>query len=852
MARAEPRLAQSVSAAQQHTTAVPLGGLTCDHCEKTVERALLAVAGVRTASASHVTQTASVEFDPSVATVDELRAAVQDAGYGPPPAPQLVAISQARPGVKSRPDSVAREAAPRPVETTFQVSGMTCASCVRTVERAALRLAGVNACDVLLSDGTARVDHDPEGAPATAIIAAIRSVGYEASVEGSSVGSGVGESHGTFKRRLAVSAALTIPLFIVAMSHGRLGIGPMPWLQLALALPAVAYGGAPFYRAAWNRARHGTCDMNTLITVGTLTAFAHSLIVTVRSGWTATGGQPPVYFETSAAIVTLVLLGRVLEARARRRTSEAIRRLLSLQEGRVRVRRNGTELQVGPDEVHTGDEVLVGPGERVPVDGKVLEGRAAVDESPLTGESVPSDKRHGSRVLSGSLNLDGHLAVRAESAGNETHLARIVDFVRRAQTSKSEAARLADRIAAVFVPAVLVTAAVTLAVWLLAGSEPERVRMAVNCAVSVLIIACPCALGLATPAALTVAIGRAAEQGVLVRDGRVLETTKRVDTVVFDKTRTLTLGKFSIRDRALFGGASEASVARATGSIEHLSEHPVAQALAVLDGGRPAHVSAFRALTGAGAQGTVEGRRWVVGKPDLLAERGVSCSAATPWIERWRRAGLTVVLVARDGELAGAFGLGDCIHPQASQAVSLLRRRGIRVLMLSGDNPAVADRIAAEAGLDEVVAGVLPVDKAAKIRELQDQGATVAMVGDGINDAPALAQADLGIAIGAGADVAIESADIILQGGDPRDVSWTVELGQNTQRTIRQNYAWAFGYNVLGVPVAAGALYPWLGLLLSPVLASGAMALSSLSVVGNSLRLRHSLSGIGGRNPPQT
>ncbi len=823
-------------------TVVELAGLTCGGCERTVEGALLAVDGVTAASASRETQSAEVEFDPDAATIGDLRAAVSDAGFAPRASPRLVAIGPAGPEMPSEP----APRAPRPPAevsaTTFRISGMTCASCVATVERAVLRLTGVQSCEVALAEGSARVEHDAIRASPDAIIAAISSAGYKGAVETSPHSSADPGKDSAMTRRLAVSAALTLPLLVIAMSHGRLGIGAVPWLQFGLALPVLAYGGLPFYRAAWKRARHGSCDMSTLVTVGTLTAFAYSFASTAVPGWIGQSAAAPVYFETSAVIVTLVLLGRRLEERARHRTSDAIRRILALQAGSVQVRRGGTEVRVEPGDVRSGDEVVVRAGERIPVDGAVIRGGAAVDESPLTGESVPVDKLPGARVLSGSLNIDGHLAIRAEGVGNETHLARIVDFVRRAQASKSAAARLADRIAAVFVPAILAVAAVTLAAWLVAGPPQDRVRMAVNCSVSVLIIACPCALGLATPAALTVAIGRAAERAVLVRDGGALETARQVDTVVFDKTRTLTLGRLGIRRVATFGNAGEAEVVRAASAIEALVEHPVARAIADLDTGPPLQVEGFRALAGAGAEGEVDGRRWLLGKPELLSDRGVDVSAAGPSIERWGQGGLTTVLAARDGRLAGGFALSDTAHPRSREATDRLRKLGIRVLMLSGDSIGPSARMAAETGVDDVIAGALPVEKASEIRELQASGATVAMVGDGINDAPALAQANLGIAIGSGTDVAIESADIILGKEDPADVAWCVELGRRTQRTIRQNYAWAFGYNLIGVPVAAGLLYPGLGVLLSPVLASAAMALSSLSVLGNSLRLSRALS----------
>ena len=830
------------------TTKLDLSGMTCDHCVRTVEASLLNVAGVRAASAQLRSQSAVVEYDPALVELADMEEAVAAAGYAPRPHRELVSLPippAARPADQPTPVRASKApAASQHQEIRLVLEGMTCASCVRTVEQAALQVPGVRACEVNLTEATAHVVLDPARGGIDDVTRAIRSAGYGATTAPVGSASGVDDGKsGTLRRRLQVSAALTVPLLVLAMSHGRLAFPGSVWVQLALTLPVLLYGGAPFYTAAWNAARHGRSDMNTLIAVGTATAFLFSLAATVAPGWVSRGQESaPVYFETSAAILTLVLLGRVLEARARRRTSNSIHKLLALQQDRVLVRRDGGELEISLEEVVVGDEVLVRPGERIPVDGLVLDGAGAVDESALTGESVPADKQPGSPVVSGSLNQDAALVLRAESVGRDTVLSRIVEYVRRAQGSKAPAARLADRIAAVFVPAILAAAVVTFGVWWFVGPGDDRLRMALTNAVSVLIIACPCALGLATPAALAVGIGRAAEHGILIRDGAALESARTLNTVVFDKTGTLTRGEFSLTDIEPFGDVPSHELLAAAGAIERLSEHPIAKAIVAASPSETPAVEHYRAHPGSGASARVAGESWLLGKPAWLVAEGIEIQRAKRVVEQYAEQGKSVILAAKNGGVAGAFALRDTIRPDGAAAVKALQGRGMRMLMLSGDNAAAARSIASEAGIQDVLAPVLPTEKATAIEQLQREGGVVAMVGDGINDAPALAQADLGIAVGAGTDIAVESAGIILVRNSPVDVDRAIELAERTQRTIRQNYFWAFAYNLLGVPIAAGVLYPWTGLLLSPILASAAMALSSVSVLSNSLRLNRALS----------
>ena len=827
------------------TVEVAVGGMTCGHCVATVEKALLAIEGVSSASADLAAQTARVEFDPSATDASAMKEAVAEVGYAPEATGGEIGLhSISAPSPSNSPTLI--QAAPRRApgleERWIEIEGMTCASCVRSVEEAAIQVGGVARCEVNLIEGSARVVLDLNNCALDDVLSAIRSTGYGAVPrQAGRAAKDDGEASHPLRRRVGLSAALTVPLLVLAMSHGLLEFEGSVWLQFCLALPVMVYGGTPFYSAAWSAARHLRADMNTLIALGTGAAFGYSSVAATAPHLVSRDGAAPVYFETAATIITLVLVGRLLETRARRSTSESIRRLLALQSGTVRVRKGDRELAVRLEDVSVGDVILVRPGERVAVDGTVIEGSSAVDESPISGESVPVDKIPGSQVISGSLNKQGFLAFRAEQVGSDTALSRIIEFVRRAQSSKAPAARLADKIAGVFVPAILIAAVVTFAAWMLAGPDENRLQVALTNAVSVLIIACPCALGLATPAALAVGVGRAAENGILIRDGDALEAARSVDTVVFDKTGTLTLGRFEVTDIDTFDSMPEDELLAHAGAIERLSEHPIAKGIA--SGCRDSNLSveSYRALPGAGATARVNGDYWLLGNRDLIAGSGADMSAAAHAIDAFARDGKSVVLAARNGSLVGAFALRDTIRPESRSAAEALAGRGLKTLMISGDNEAAARAIGRLAGIQQVLAQVPPVEKASAIRRLQAEGRKVAMVGDGINDAPALTQADVGIAVGAGTDIAVESAGIVLVRNNPLDVSRAIEVSRTIHRTILQNYCWAFGYNIMGVPIAAGVLYPWTGWLLTPIVASVAMALSSLSVLSNSLRLRRSL-----------
>ncbi len=652
-------------------------------------------------------------------------------------------------------------------------------------------------------------------------------------------------------RRFWVSAALTLPLVALTMAPHLLShrfadvltARPFAWLQLALATPVVLWGGQPFFARAWSSIVHRSLNMFTLIALGTGTAWIYSAVATFLpsvfpASYRGAQGQVDVYFEAAAMITILVLLGQVLELRARRRTGDAIRALLRLApQTALRFDDSGeTEIPLGS--VRPGDRLRVRPGDRVPVDGVVIDGRSDVDESMLTGEPMPVIKRGGDRVVGGAVNGTGSFVMQAEHVGTDTLLARIVQLVGEAQRSRAPIQRLADSVSAIFVPAVLGTAALTFVVWFLVGPEPRFAHALVNM-VTVLIIACPCALGLATPMSIMVGMGRAAHSGVLFRDAAALETLQTVDTLVVDKTGTLTEGKPRLQAVQAFGQWQESEVLRVAASLETASEHPLARAIVVeaRERGLPfAPVQDFESQTGLGVTGRVEGHRVAVGNERLLSPQ--TASAKSSAFEAMRQDGSTVVFVSVDGEPAGALAIGDVIKESARAAIAELRREGLRIVMLTGDGRVNALAVAHELGIEEVRAEILPQEKARFVQQLQEQGRRVAMAGDGVNDAPALAQAHVGIAMSTGTDVALETAGITLLHGDLRGILRARHASRATMRNIRQNLFFAFAYNTLGVPIAAGILYPAFGLLLGPVFASAAMSLSSVSVIANALRLR--------------
>jgi Cu+-exporting ATPase len=649
-------------------------------------------------------------------------------------------------------------------------------------------------------------------------------------------------------RRFWVSLALTLPLLVIAMADmvrgmpahaagGWLSGDKQSWIELLLATPVVLWGGWPFFRRGWTSIINRSTNMFTLIAMGTGVAYFFSLVATLFPGifpasfGGGMNGTPPVYFEAAAAIVTLVLLGQVLELRARSRTGAAIRALLDLSPKTARILRDGTERDIPLDQVKLGDRLRVRPGEKVPIDGIVLEGISSVDESMITGESMPVVKEPGSPVIGATVNATGSFVMRAEHVGSETLLARIIQMVSQAQRSRAPIQRLADRIAAWFVPAVIAVAVLTFIVWSLLGPQPRLAHALVN-AVAVLIIACPCALGLATPMAIMVGTGRGARAGVLIKNAEALEVLEKVDTLVFDKTGTLTEGKPSVESVTAVSGGDETELVRLVASLEQGSEHPLGSAIV-------AAASKFQSHTGLGISGEVEGKVVMVGNERLFEQLRLPMDELKHQAEDLRRHGQTVIFVTVDGRPAGIIGIADPIKPSTAQALRDLKAAGLSIVMLTGDSRSTAQAVATQLGIDNFEAEILPDKKSAVVRRLQQEGRIVAMAGDGINDAPALAQADVGIAMGTGTDVAMESAGITLVKGDLAGIVRARKLSQATMRNIRQNLFFAFIYNLLGVPIAAGVLYPFFGLLLSPILAAAAMSFSSVSVITNSLRLRN-------------
>ena len=655
------------------------------------------------------------------------------------------------------------------------------------------------------------------------------------------------------KHRFWVSVALTAPLLAIVMGEWlpghpleRLVGSAQPWIEFALATPVVLWGGWPFFVRAWESVRHRSPNMFTLIGLGVATAYGYSVVATLAPGlfppaFREMDGRVGTYFEPAAVIVTLVLLGQVLELRARSQTGAAIRKLLGLAPKTARrVRADGTEEDVPLEQVHPGDRLRVRPGEKVPVDGVVIEGHSAVDESMVTGESIPIEKQANDRVIGATVNGTGTFVMRAERVGSETLLAQIVRMVSEAQRSRAPIQRLADVVAGWFVPAVIVIAVITFVVWAAIGPEPRMAHALVN-AVAVLIIACPCALGLATPMSIMVAAGKGASLGVLFRNAEAIESLRKVDTLIVDKTGTLTEGRPRLVTVRAADGFDEATLVRLAASLERGSEHPLAAAIVAGADERKLASSApdsFESRTGRGVTGRVDGRTVALGNPQLLAELGVDTNALAGEAERLRSDGQTVMFVAIDGKPAGLLGVADPIKPTTPEAIRQLRAEGVRIVVVTGDNRTTAEAVARKLGLEEVVAGVMPDQKVAIVKRLQGEGRLVAMAGDGINDAPALAQAQVGIAMGTGADVAMESADVTLVKGDLRGIVRARRLSAAAMANIRQNLFFAFVYNALGVPIAAGVLYPAFGLLLNPMIAAAAMSFSSVSVITNALRLR--------------
>ncbi len=825
--------------------------MTCASCSTRVERALKKLPGVNEASVNLASEQAAVSYDAGQLSPAQVLAAVENAGYG--------VISE---------------------HVEFPVTGMTCASCSTRVERALQKLPGVIDVNVNLAAEHASVSFVPGEVGWTDLKAAVERAGYgvietgdtQMSAEDAEAAARAQELADK-RRKLIVAIALSFPLFVLSMSRdfglispwlmgawaGTGGMGHthptgadwLNWLFLLLATPVQFYSGRDFYIHAWKALKARTANMDTLIAMGSSAAYFYSVVLMLA------GMSGHVYFETAAVIITLILVGKYLEVRAKSRAGAAIRALMGLQARTARVLRGGAELDIPVGEVRRGEILLVRPGEKIPVDGVITLGGSSVDESMLTGESIPVSKQVDDEVTGATINQSGSFQFRATRVGKETALAQIIKLVQEAQGSRAPVQRLVDKVSSVFVPIVIVIAFITFLVWYFIGGV--GFSQAMIFAVSVLVIACPCALGLATPTAIMVGTGRGAELGILIKNAESLERANAIQTIVLDKTGTLTEGKPVLTDVELAalpaaGSGDGLAVATQTASLsadevlrlaasaERGSEHPLGEAIVRgaeergLSLARPEH---FEAIAGHGIAATVEGQALLVGTRRLMQERGVPIDAqATALIERLQGEGKTAMLLAIDGVLQGVLAVADTLRPTSAAAVAALHQQGIEVAMLTGDNQRTAEAIAREAGIERVLAEVLPQDKVAEVRRLQGEGRFVAMAGDGINDAPALAQADVGIAIGSGTDVAMEAADITLMRADLRSVPQAIALSKRTLQTIRWNLFWAFIYNVIGIPLAAGLFYNLLGWQLSPIYAAAAMAFSSVFVVTNSLRLR--------------
>ncbi len=735
--------------------------------------------------------------------------------------------------------------------TDFSVGGLHCPSCMLAIEKVLKHTEGILETSGNFGAQRLTVVYDPALIKPEHIVQRIAELGYTASeisdkVSWSELGSD--DDLRDLKKRFLTSVSLTVPVLALSMVFMPMPPSPSVYLQLVLTLVVLGHAARRIYASAWSALKNRAGDMNVLIAIGTLAAFVYSLSATLFHGaFHAYGIQPHVYYETTCVIITLTLLGKLLEANARRRTFDAIRKLLELQPIKAHVIRSSDdgrvdkeELEIPVEHVQVGDLVVVKPGERVPVDGEVVEGYSALDESMVTGESAPVEKQVGDEVIAGTLNKTGSFVFKATRVGKDTTLANIVAIVRNAQSSKARIQRIADKVAGYFVPIVLCAAVSTFALWYAFGPQPS-LRLAAVSFVSVLIIACPCALGLATPAAIAVGIGRAATSGILIRNAEALETAGKVTTVVLDKTGTVTTGQLTVTDVVTGNALREEEVLTLAAAAEQRSEHPIAAA--IVNMARQQNLAipesdGFEAIPGGGVRAVAGGSVILAGTETLMTREGIRFDKLKPAADSLRSEGKTVFFLARDGEALAVIAVADTIKPTSAEAIRRLRDEQIEIVLVSGDNELTTRAVAKALGINKVIAGAQPVEKAAQIEELQRQGTVVAMVGDGINDAPALVQADLGIAMGAGTDAAIESADITLVGDDLLDVPRTIELSRATLRVVKQNLVLAFAYNVVAIPVAAGLLYPSFGLLLNPMIASIAMSMSSVSVVTNALRLR--------------
>jgi len=788
-------------------------GMTCSACANSIEKGLSKIDGVEKANVNFAMESTTITYDPTKTNVNEFTEQVEKLGY-----------------------HIVQE------KETFDITGMTCSACAVRIEKRINKMDGVSKANVNFAMETIAVEYDSKQVQPMDMITATKKMGFDliAKQDSKDKLDHKEEEIKKQKRKFIFSVILTIPLFWTMVAHFEFlsfiympEILMNPWLQLALATPVQFIVGAQFYKGAFNSLRNKSANMDVLIALGTSAAYFYSLYLSFE--WLNAGsvGSPELYYEAAAVIITLVVLGKLFEVRATGKTSEAIQKLLGLQAKTARVLRDGVEVELPIEQVISGDTIIVKPGEKIPVDGEIIEGRSAIDESMITGESLPIDKVAGDAVIGATINRNGSLQIKATNVGKDTALAQIVKVVEEAQGSKAEIQRLADRISGVFVPVVVLIAITTFFIWFFIVT-PGDFRSALIPTISILVIACPCALGLATPTSIMAGSGRAAEMGLLFKGGKHLENTRSIDTVVLDKTGTVTKGQPALTDITVTAGFTEDEVLQLVATAENQSEHPLAQAIvkgAKEKGLSLLEVADFEALPGYGIQANVSGKAVLVGTRRLMNERNIEILDSEVAMEKLESDGKTAMLIAVDNKLAGVVAVADTVKDTSKEAIARMRELGLDVIMLTGDNKRTAEAIASQVGLSHVIAEVLPAQKSDEIKKLQDQGKKVAMVGDGINDAPALAMADIGMAVGTGTDIAIEAADITLMRGDLNSVADAIIMSRKTMRNIKQNLFFAFFYNTVGIPIAAiGLLAPWV--------AGAAMAFSSVSVVLNALRLQ--------------
>jgi Cu+-exporting ATPase len=808
--------------------------MTCPRCPPAVEKALKAVAGVSAAHVNLVNGLARVDYDPTRAPASDLVRAIRSAGYAAGTAKMRIPIKH-----------------------------MHCASCVTRIEFALQMTPGVVSARASLAPNAVDVEYQPEMVDFAGVRRAIESAGHKvAEPKPAEIKAAVEEGvdpeeaardreYRTLMRKFWFAAAVSVP--VMGLSYPDLIPGLREWMPAGsdarqivwallgvLTLPVLLWSGSQFFSGMWDGLKHRSANMHTLIAIGITAAFVYSVVAVAYPDMFPSAELAEVFWDVTAVVTALVVLGLALEIRAKGRTSEAIKKLIGLQAKTARVMRDGKEVDLPVEEVVLGDVVIVRPGDKIPVDGELTQGSSAVDESMITGESMPIEKQVGDEVIGSTLNKTGSFQFRATKVGKDTALASIIRMVKDAQGSKAPIQRSVDLVSGYFVPTVMILGVLASVVWYLIGPEP-RIIYATIVLVTTLIIACPCALGLATPTSLTVGIGKGAENGILIRSGDALQTSQGLDALILDKTGTITRGEPALTDVVPAGGMDEAEILRLAASLERGSEHPLGEA--IVKGAEDSNIAltsaeGFAAIPGHGVGGRIDGKDVLLGNAKLMRDRKIAIDSLTSDWERLATEGKTPMYVAVDGQAAGLVAVADTVKPDSKQAIEMLKKMGIEVVMLTGDNQRTADAIAREVGVDRVLAEVLPDEKAHEVQKLQLEGKTVGMVGDGINDAPALAQADVGFAIGTGTDVAIEASDVTLIKGSLIGVVTAIEISRATMRNVRQNLVGAFGYNTLGIPVAMGLLYPFFGILLSPLIAAAAMAFSSVTVVSNANRLR--------------